>query len=63
MKNIGKIIVAVVILGVIIGVIALALKLVTGLVSGAINLVLGIGVVAALGIIVAWMFWYAAKNR
>lgn len=63
MKNIGKIIVVAFILGIVVGVIALAIKLVTGLVSGAINLVLGIAVVAALGLIVAWMFWYAAKNR
>ena len=41
----------------------LAVKLVTGIIGGLFNAVLGIAVVIALVAIVAWMFWYAGKNR
>jgi hypothetical protein len=49
-----------------IGLIALIFKLISGavmVITGAFNAVLGLAVVAALIIIVVWMFSYAKKNR
>ena len=49
-----------------IGLIALIFKLISGavmVITGAFNAVLGLAVVAALIIIVLWMFSYAKKNR
>ena len=63
--NIGKIVGVVLLSAVVLGLIALAIKLISGffgLLGGLINLVLGVAVVLALVLIVAWMFRYAAKN-
>ena len=57
MKNVGKILFAVIALALIIGAITLVIKLV----SGALNAVLGIVVLIALVVIVIWMFSYAKK--
>lgn len=59
MKNLGKILFAVVALALIVG----AIVLVVRLVSGALNTVLGIIVLIALVVIVLWMFSYAKKMR
>ncbi len=40
-----------------------AIRLLSGLVSGAVNLVLGVIVVAALIVIVIWMFAYAKSQQ
>ena len=62
MKKLTKLVIGVIALALLIAVV-FAVRLVGGLISGAFNLVLGIIVVAALAAIVAWMFWYAGKNR
>ncbi len=59
MKNVGKILFAVIALALIIGAITLVIKLV----SGALNAVLGIVVLIALVVIVIWMFSYARRMR
>ena len=59
MKNVGKILFAVIALALIIGAITLVIKLV----SGALNAVLGIVVLIALVVIVIWMFSYAKRMR
>ena len=59
MKNVGKILFAVIALALIIGAITLVIKLV----SGALNAVLGIVVLIALVVIVIWMFSYARRAR
>ena len=59
MKNVGKILLAVIALALIIGAVTLVIKLV----SGAFNAVLGIVVLVALVVIVIWMFAYAKKMR
>ncbi len=48
---------------VIVLIVFLLFRLVTGLLSGAGSLILGIAVVAALVIIVVWMFAYAGIHR
>jgi hypothetical protein len=48
---------------VIVLIVFLLFRLVTGLLSGAGSLILGIAVVAALVIIVLWMFAYAGIHR
>ena len=65
MKNIGKLVGAVVVLAAVIGVIVLAVRLVSGAISlgGLIQAVLGIAVLAALVAIVIWMFNYAKKHK
>ena len=66
MKNIGKLVGAVVVLAAVIGVTVLAVRLVSGaisLVGGLIQAVLGIAVLAALVAIVIWMFNYAKKHK
>ena len=66
MKNIGKLVGAVVVLAAVIGVTVLAVRLVSGaisLVGGLIQAVLGIAVLAALVAIVIWMFSYAKKHK
>ena len=59
MKNLGKILFAVIALALIVGAITLVIKLV----SGALNAVLGIVVLIALVVIVIWMFSYARRAR
>ena len=59
MKNLGKILFAVIALALIVGAITLVIKLV----SGALNAVLGIVVLSALVVIVIWMFSYAKRMR
>ena len=59
MKNLGKILFAVIALALIVGAITLVIKLV----SGALNAVLGIVVLIALVVIVFWMFSYAKRMR
>ena len=59
MKNLGKILFAVIALALIVGAITLVIKLV----SGALNAVLGIVVLIALVVIVIWMFSYARRMR
>ena len=59
MKNLGKILFAVIALALIVGAITLVIKLV----SGALNTVLGIVVLLALVVIVIWMFSYAKRMR
>jgi len=59
MKNLGKILFAVIALALIVGAITLVIKLV----SGALNAVLGIVVLIALVVIVIWMFSYAKRMR
>ncbi len=63
MKKLTKLVIGVIALALLIAAVVFAVRLVGGLISGAFNLVLGIIVVAALAAIVAWMFWYAGKNR
>ena len=48
---------------VIVLIVFLLFRLVTGLLSGAGSLILGVAVVAALVIIVVWMFAYAGIHR
>ena len=48
---------------VIVLIVFLLFRLVTGLLSGADSLILGVAVVAALVIIVLWMFAYAGIHR
>ena len=59
MKNLGKILFAVIAIALIVGAITLVIKLV----SGALNAVLGIVVLIALVVIVIWMFSYAKRMR
>ena len=66
MKNLGKILAAVLVVAVAFGAVVLVIKLVSGafsLLSGLINAVLGLAVVLALVAIVIWMFRYAKKNK
>ncbi len=62
-KNIVRIVLAVAVLALVVGVAVFAVRLVSGLISGAFNLILGVVVVIAMLAIVAWMFWYAARNK
>lgn len=62
----GKLIGGLVALIVIVVVLVLALKLISGafsLVHGALDTMLGIVLIVALLLLVAWMFLYAAKKR
>ena len=59
MKNLGKILFAVVALALIVG----AIVLVVQIVRGALNTILGVMVVIALIVIVIWMLSYARRNR
>ncbi len=59
MKNLGKILFAVVALALIVGAIVLVVKIV----RGALNTILGVMVVIALIVIVIWMLSYARRNR
>ena len=59
MKNLGKILFAVVALALIVGAIVLVVKIV----KGALNTILGVMVIIALIVIVIWMFSYAARRR
>ena len=59
MKNLGRILFAVVALALIIGAIVLVIKIV----KGALNTILGVMVVIALIVIVVWMFSYANRKR
>ena len=62
----GSWIAAVLAVLVILGVLILGYKLISGaigLVSGALNTILGLALIAALVILVLWMFRYAAKKR
>lgn len=63
MKKLTKLVIGVIALALLIAVVVFVVRLVGGLITGAFNLVLGIVVVVALVAIVAWMFWYAAKNK
>ena len=66
MKNLGKILGAVLALAVVIGAGVLVIKLISGafsLLSGLLNTILGLAVVVALIAIVIWMFRYAKKNK
>ena len=66
MKNLGKILAAVLVVAVAFGAVVLVIKPVSGafsLLSGLINAVLGLAVVLALVAIVIWMFSYAKKNK
>ncbi len=58
-RIIPVILIAVLAIAVVVG----AIKLVTSIIAGAFNALLGIGVIAALIIIVIWMFAYARKKR
>ena len=63
MKKLSVVIVAAVLVLI---VVVLAVKLIGGavsLVSGAFNAILGLAVIVALILIVAWMFAYARKNK
>ena len=63
LKKLGGLILAAILL---IGGVILAVRLISGafaLVHGALNTVLGIVVILALLVIVAWMFAYARKHR
>ena len=59
MKNLGKILFAVVALALIVGAIVLVVKIV----RGALNTILGVMVIIALIAIVVWMFSYASRRR
>lgn len=59
MKNLGKILFAVVALALIIG----AIVLVINLVKGALRTILSIMLIIALIVIVVWMFSYASRSR
>ena len=59
MKNLGKILFAVVALALIVGAIVLVVKIV----KGALNTILGVMVIIALIVIVIWMFSYASRAR
>ena len=59
MKNLGKILFAVVALALIVGAIVLVVKIV----KGALNTILGVMVIIALIVIVVWMFSYASRKR
>lgn len=63
MKNITKLVAGVIVLALLIAAGVFVVRLFAGLVSGVLNTVLGIVVVLALVIIVAWMFWYAGKHK
>ena len=59
MKNIKGLLFAVVALALVIAAVVLVIKLV----KGALNTILGILVIAALVVIVIWMFAYAGRRR
>lgn len=59
MKNLGKILFALVALALVVG----AIVLVVRLVRGALNTILGVVVLIALVVIVIWMFAYAKRAR
>ena len=66
MKNLKKIIPAILLLAVLVFAAVLVIKLLSGavtIVTGAFNAVLGIGVLLALVLIVLWMFSYAKKHK
>ncbi len=63
MKKIVRLVVAVVVIALLIAAAAFIVRLIGGLISGAFNAILGVLVVAALVIIVGWMFWYAGKHK
>lgn len=63
MKRLTKLVIGIIALALVIAAVVFVVRLVGGLITGAFNLVLGIVVVVALVAIVAWMFWYAAKNK
>ena len=63
MKKLTKLVIGIIALALVIATVVFVVRLVGGLITGAFNLVLGIVVVVALVAIVAWMFWYAAKNK
>lgn len=66
MKNLKKIIPAILLLAVLLFAVILVFKLLSGavtVVTGAFNAVLGLGVLLVLVIIVLWMFSYARKHK
>ena len=66
MKNLKRIIPAILLLAVLVLAAVLVIKLLSGavtIVTGAFNAVLGIGVLLALVLIVLWMFSYAKKHK
>ena len=66
MKNLKKIIPAILLLAVLLFSVILVFKLLSGavtVVTGAFNAVLGLGVLLVLVIIVLWMFSYARKHK
>ena len=63
--NSKKLVYAILAAAVVIALVVLLVKIVSGafgLLSGAVNAVLGIAVVAALAVIVIWMFAYAKRR-
>ena len=66
MKNLKKIIPAILLLAVLVFAAVLVIKLLSGavtIVTGAFNAVLGVSVLLALVLIVLWMFSYAKKHK
>lgn len=62
-KKIVRIVLAVALLALVVGAVVFVVNLIKGLVGGVFNLILGVVTVLAMAAIVAWMFWYAARNK
>lgn len=62
-RKIVRIVLAVALLALVVGAVVFVVNLIKGLVGGVFNLILGVVTVLAMAAIVAWMFWYAARNK
>ena len=62
-KKITRLVIGIVALSLIIAAIVFVVQLVGRLIGGAFNIILGIIVIIALILIVAWMFWYAGRHN
>ena len=64
--KLSKILAVLVVLGLVCGLAALAIKLVAGavsVISGLLNTLIALALIAALVLIVSWMFRYASKHK